>query len=91
MNSELMLTTIVKKQRNRYSAWCPELDIASEGDSIDEAQKNLKEAVQCQVEAMIEAGDLNTLLEKIGITKEDLKKHKISETFSGTFEVPILV
>jgi len=34
MNSELMLTTIVKKQRNRYSVWCPELNIASEGDLL---------------------------------------------------------
>lgn len=89
MNAELTLTTVVKKQKNRYSAWCPELDIASEGDSLDDAQKNLREAVECHVAAMVESGDLNLLLEKLGITKDELKKHKAVETFSGIFEVPV--
>jgi predicted RNase H-like HicB family nuclease len=29
-----------------YLALCPELDVASQGDSIEEAMRNLKEAVE---------------------------------------------
>ena len=92
MNKELILSLVVKKQGKRYSAWCPELDVASEGHSVEQAKLNLKEAVQCHVEAMVEGGDLDLLLDKLGVTKDEFKKHLlIPETFSGTFDVPLSV
>jgi predicted RNase H-like HicB family nuclease len=40
------LTAIIEREGNGYVALCPELDIASQGDSIEEARDNLKEALQ---------------------------------------------
>jgi len=39
------LTTIIEREGNGYVALCPEVDVASQGDSIEEAKNNLKEAL----------------------------------------------
>jgi predicted RNase H-like HicB family nuclease len=36
---------IIEREDDGYVSLCPELDIASQGDSIAEARKNLQEAV----------------------------------------------
>ena len=43
-------TAIVEKEGNSYVALCPELDVASQGGSIEEATANLKEAVELFLE-----------------------------------------
>jgi len=40
------LTAIIRKEDGGYFALCPELDVASQGDTIEEAKANLKEAVE---------------------------------------------
>jgi predicted RNase H-like HicB family nuclease len=40
------LTAIIEKEGNSYVSLCPELDIASQGDTIEEARNNLKEALE---------------------------------------------
>ncbi len=92
MGKELILTIVVRKEQGRYSSWCPELDVASQGDTVEEARQNLQEAVELQVETMVENGDLNELLEKVGLTAQDLRKDiLVSESFSGALEVPLAV
>ncbi len=39
------LTAIVERDGDSYVALCPELDIASQGDSVSEARDNLAEAL----------------------------------------------
>ncbi len=46
------LTAIIKKGEKQYVALCPELDVASQGYTIEEALKNLKEACELYVEEM---------------------------------------
>ena len=40
------LTAIIEREGNGYVALCPEVDVASQGDTIDEAKKNLREALE---------------------------------------------
>jgi len=40
------LTAIIEKEGDGYVALCPELDVASQGDTIEESRKNLCEAVE---------------------------------------------
>ena len=40
------LTAIIEREGDGYVSLCPELDIASQGDSVQEARDNLKEALQ---------------------------------------------
>ena len=39
-------TAIIEKEVDVYVALCPELDIASQGNSIEEAKSNLHEAIE---------------------------------------------
>ena len=41
----MKLTAIIEREGDQYVALCPELDIASQGKSIEEARDNLKEAL----------------------------------------------
>ena len=39
------LTAIVEREGERYVALCPEVDVASQGDTVTEARDNLAEAL----------------------------------------------
>jgi len=38
-------TALVEREGDGYVALCPEFDVASQGDSVEEARRNLAEAV----------------------------------------------
>ncbi len=40
------LTAIIEREGNGYVSLCPELDIASQGETIEEARNNLQEALE---------------------------------------------
>ncbi len=68
---ELILTCIVKKERGGYSSLCPELDVASRGDTIEEARKNLEEAITGHLQTAKQEGLFDEILERLGIKEED--------------------
>lgn len=39
------MTTVIEREASGYVALCPELDIASQGNTIDDARRNLQEAL----------------------------------------------
>lgn len=43
-------TAIVQREGDGYVSLCPELDVASQGDTIEEARSNLREAVELFLE-----------------------------------------
>jgi predicted RNase H-like HicB family nuclease len=40
------LTALIEREGNGYVSLCPELDIASQGHTIEEARDNLREALE---------------------------------------------
>ena len=46
MQNIQQFTAIIEREDNQYVALCPELDIASQGDTVEEARRNLKEALE---------------------------------------------
>lgn len=64
-------TAILEKEGNLYVALCPELDVASQGATVEEATSNLKEAV----ELFWECAD-----------PEEVKQRLHSEVFVTRFE-----
>jgi predicted RNase H-like HicB family nuclease len=46
MKTSRNFTAIIEREGNGYVSLCPELDIASQGDSVEEACQNLTEALQ---------------------------------------------
>ena len=41
-----MMTAVIEREGDGYVSLCPELDIASQGNTIDEARDNLREALE---------------------------------------------
>ncbi len=50
MQTIQQFTAIIEREGEGYVSLCPELDIASQGETIEEARDNLKEAVKLFLE-----------------------------------------
>jgi predicted RNase H-like HicB family nuclease len=64
-------TAIVEKEGSLYVALCPELDVASQGPTVEQATANLKDAV----ELFLECAD-----------QDEIKRRLHTEIFVTRFE-----
>jgi len=55
------LTAIIEREDDGYVALCPEVDVASQGDTVGEARANLKEALELFFEVASQE-EINTRL-----------------------------
>ncbi len=67
---KIKLTEELWKEGNMYVSYCPELDIASCGDSIEQAKKNLMELILINFEEAQKMGTFDRLLEEAGFVKD---------------------
>jgi len=44
-------TAVIEREKDGYVSLCPELDIASQGDTVEEAKANLTEAIELFLES----------------------------------------
>ena len=51
MSQTLQLTAVIQREDDAYVALCPELDIASQGGTVEEARENVIEAVELFLES----------------------------------------
>ncbi len=63
----IVVEVIVTKEGNQYSSWCPNLDIASCGDSPEEAVKNLGDALELYLDTLDEEGEREQVFKEKGI------------------------
>jgi predicted RNase H-like HicB family nuclease len=68
------LTAIIEREGDGYVSLCPEVDIASQGDTIEAARKNLQEAV----ELFFETADAS-----------EIERRQHSEVFVTRLEVEV--
>ena len=68
------LTAIIHKEDDIYVSLCPELDIVSQGENIEEAKDNLKEAVELFFEYA---------------SKEEINQRYYGETYIFSIEVAV--
>ena len=45
MDKKFRFTAVIEREGKGYVSLCPELDVASQGENVEEATANLKEAV----------------------------------------------
>ena len=61
-----MLNISIKKEHEGgFSVICTDLDVASQGETMDEAVENIKEAVELYLESADEVGIKNKIIKKI--------------------------
>ncbi len=58
--------TLIWKEGDVYVSYCPQLDVSSCGDTVEEARRMLKEAVRLFVEEAEKMGTLKEILEEAG-------------------------
>lgn len=60
-HKKVTLTSVVLPEEGGFYAICPELDVASQGDTADEAKANLQEALELYLEGMTEEEIINEI------------------------------
>ncbi len=66
------LTAIIEREDDGYMSFCPELDIASQGDTIEAARENLKEALELFFETASPHEIQQRLHEEIYVTRVEV-------------------
>jgi predicted RNase H-like HicB family nuclease len=62
------LTAVIEREGDGYVALCPGLDIASQGDTVEQARDNLKEALELFMETASSEEINRRLHEEIFVT-----------------------
>lgn len=66
------LTAIIEREDDVFVALCPEVDVASQGSTVDEARKNLKEALELFFETASPEEIKERLHDEVYITKVEV-------------------
>jgi predicted RNase H-like HicB family nuclease len=69
MTQRRQLTALIEREGNGYVSLCPELDIASQGDSVEEAKTNLVEAIELFFESADASEIAARLHEEVFVTR----------------------
>jgi predicted RNase H-like HicB family nuclease len=72
--SSRTLTAVVQKEGGDWVSWCPELDIASQGQTVEQAKANLQEAVDLFLETA---------------SRQEIERLLRTETYVSSLEVTI--
>ena len=67
-------TAIVEREGDGFMALCPELDVASQGASVEEATANLREAVELFLECADPSEVEQRLHGEVFVTRLDLAR-----------------
>lgn len=82
---------VVTREDNQYSSWCPNLDIASCGDSADEAVKNLSDALEIYLNTLEEEEERERVFEERGIRIVGIDEPVIPSSFITQYRQRITV
>lgn len=88
---DIVLEFVVTKEGKQYSSWCPDLDIASCGDTPEEAAKNLGDAVELYLDTLKEEGEREQVFEERGIRIVYADEPAIPTSFITQYRQRVLV
>lgn len=69
MKRNLQVTAVIEREGDGFVSLCPELDIASQGETIEEARHNLVEALELFFEAADESEIARRLSNEVYVTR----------------------
>jgi len=72
MQKTRQLTAIIEREGDGYFSLCPELDLASQGDTVEEARSNLMEAIELFLE-MADASEIERRLNNNEVFVESME------------------
>lgn len=68
------LTAVIQKEDDGFVSFCPELDIASQGENVETAKANLKEAIELFYECA---------------SPSEIERRYVNESYVSSLEVAI--
>ncbi len=69
MQMKYQFTAVIEREDNMYVALCPELDIASQGETVEVARTNLKEAIELFFETASQQEIRERLHDEVFVTR----------------------
>lgn len=72
MATQHQFTAVIEREGDGYVALCPEVDVASQGDTIEEARANLAEAVELFLEEASDEEVRGRLHSEVYVTRLDV-------------------
>ena len=73
----MKLTAIIEREGDGYVSLCPELDIASQGESVEQAKDNLQEALELFFETAspeeLRIGTLQSIIRQSGLPRAEFE------------------
>ena len=83
------MTQVVEREGAQFVAHCPELGIASCGDTIEEAFANIHEAILLHLDVLEELGDRERVFRERGIeVSYEAPRESQPARFTRTIRVP---
>lgn len=77
----MKFTAIIRKGEKQFVALCPEVDVVSQGYTVEEAIKNLKEATELYIEEM---GIPEGISKGLIVTNFEVRRHAKAASSFGT-------
>ena len=74
MRRSEQLTAIIEREGDGYVSLCPELDVASQGSTVEEARANLREAVELFFETADASEVERRLHSEVYVTRLDVAR-----------------
>ncbi|MEX0736146.1 MAG: type II toxin-antitoxin system HicB family antitoxin [Bacteroidota bacterium] len=65
-------TAVIEREDTMYVSLCPELDIASQGETVEEARTNLKEAIELFFETASQEEIRGRLHDEVFVTRLEI-------------------
>ena len=85
------LTEEIWKEGNMYVSYCPELDIASCGEDVQQAKTNLLEAIHINIEETQKMGTFEQFLEESGLEPMDDDIFSVRKELVGFTPIQVAV
>jgi predicted RNase H-like HicB family nuclease len=81
----IIFTALIKAEaEGGYSVLCPELGVASQGETIEETKKNIVEAVELYLESAKDLCILEEILDDAGIDTKTTKEPIVLSEYVST-------
>lgn len=77
-----IFSVVIRKEDDMFVPFCPEIDIASQGNSVEEAKMNLKEALELFFENASENEIKSRIANEVYFTQTDTKLRLIIQYIS---------
>ncbi len=72
MQKTQQFTAVIEREEDMYVALCPELDIASQGETVEKARENLKEAIELFFETASQQEIRERLHDEVFVTRLEI-------------------